>query len=53
MLNLILPSAIDTDLDDLFALPKTHHFWVKIDCITVKKKLGDLDQIKQSFEKFA
>ena len=37
MLNLIMPSAIDTDLNDIMSLSNTHPVWKKLDCITTRK----------------
>lgn len=51
MINLIMPSAIDTDLNDIMSLNSTHPVWKKLDCITtrkvkflnINKSLGDPD----------
>ncbi|CAD8122034.1 unnamed protein product [Paramecium sonneborni] len=52
MLNLIMPSAIDTDKNDIMSLNSTHPVWKKLECITTRKSLGDPEQIRQSFDKF-
>ncbi|CAD8210369.1 unnamed protein product [Paramecium octaurelia] len=52
MLNLIMPSAIDTDKNDIMSLSSTHPVWKKLECITTRKSLGDPEQIRQSFDKF-
>lgn len=43
MLNLIMPSAIDTDKNDIMSLNSSHPVWKKLDCITTRKILGDPD----------
>lgn len=37
MLNLIMPSAIDTDKNDIMSLNSTHPVWKKLECITTRK----------------
>lgn len=41
MLNLIMASAIDTDLNDIMSLNNTHPVWKKLDCITTRKVIVD------------
>ncbi|CAD8201696.1 unnamed protein product [Paramecium pentaurelia] len=52
MINLMMPSAIDTDQNDIMSLNSTHPVWKKLDCIITRKSLGDPEQIRQSFESF-